>query len=956
MRRLWRLAFLILVTTAVTPSVAAAAPTLPVWSDTHIGHVGSTDPVKVNYGRGDYVFDTVEFSGSALFGTSILSVGELERLATDDSLELGYKGTYSLLTSGAVFGKSTFSGVKLYDLLVYLGLDTSAPSSTPVRIYAADGYCVTLTVAKVEEAARYNCYVAKGDQTVEQAAVPVLLSFAADLMPLVGPTGDDPMSRIFSVDEGYDPSADNCGGPVRLTIGQTSADDFNARFNAKWVTRVVVGDATTATHVGDYASLGASALTVHVYDSADADVPLKTVTLTVGDIERLPAGTTKQGYYEDGTVAFYRGVDLWQCLGPVLDLPAYRGTVTFGSRSSDPVTVDLAYLRNMSGDYSTYTVTKRATLLDGSPAMLAITDAHPLLAFAKNGYPLVRDGGDAGYLATGVAGAVVDNAGGPLAVLLPADGDRLPDPICARDVTDIMVAVDIPTDLHSGEVYGCLAARVIAFAGDGLDNGRTLTVAELEKEFQLMVAGDYGPMPAICVSPEPGTDASLVPSGTYNGIELLGLLRSPSLGLVVDAGAVCVTGSTGESVSFSVDDLERADVPVLLAFSHNGRPLVEGSASPGYDAEADNSGGPIMLVSEGRCVPDVVSVSVGRKPGLWTHVPLPYSAYLQRALTVSGSQATGTVILSLAQLEARPHVRDSFAASKGRDAYQGVVLRELVTDHLATGVLRPSRITVYGADGYRVDLDVDAVYDGIDSTYQPGEHRDVILAYAKNGYPLVTSSSSEGYVASAYNDDGPLRLIIENSISSWAKDVRAVVLGEGGPVFARDRVAATAVRITSPTPRQTGAYVALGSRLRLRAVLSPVTTTDAVTWTSSGKRRAGISADGVVTARKYGTVVITGRATSGKIDTFTLRVTRPKAATGVTLRRTKTLRVGQTARLAAAVLPSDSTSLLRWRSSDGTVASVDRTGRVMAKKRGVAMITVRTSSGKRAMCKATVIP
>jgi len=201
-----------------------------------------------------------------------------------------------------------------------------------------------------------------------------------------------------------------------------------------------------------------------------------------------------------------------------------------------------------------------------------------------------------------------------------------------------------------------------------------------------------------------------------------------------------------------------------------------------------------------------------------------------------------------------------------------------------------------------------------------------------------------------------LRLIVENSISSWAKDVRAVVLGEGGPVFARDRVAATAVRITSPTPRQTGAYVALGSRLRLRAVLSPVTTTDAVTWTSSGKRRAGISADGVVTARKYGTVVITGRATSGKIDTFTLRVTRPKAATGVTLRRTKTLRVGQTARLAAAVLPSDSTSLLRWRSSDGTVASVDRTGRVMAKKRGVAMITVRTSSGKRAMCKATVIP
>ncbi len=981
MRRALRLIVFLVVVAMAVSVVAIARAGSPAEEEAHLAYVGSPDPVKANYGQGNYVFDTVEFSGSKMAGPSILSVGDLERLATDVSSGLGYANTYSLLTSGAEFSKSRFSGVKLYDLLVHLGLDAAAPPSTPVRVYAADGYCVTLTLAMVQESARYDCYAAKGDATVEQAELPVLLSYAAGGLPLVGPTGDDPVARVFTADEGYDATADNGGGPIRLTIGQTSVDDFNARLNAKWVSRVVVGDATDATHTGAYAGLATSTLGIEIRDSADPVDPLRTETFTVGELEGLSPSVRKGNYYDDGVGAHYQGIDLWKFLGAVLDLPAYEGTVTFTSGSGESASVDLSYLRNPAGLYAAYTVTRTAALLDDSHADLAITGVRPLLAFAKNGYPLVADEDDDGYVPTAAAG-VVDNDGGPLAVLLPRDGTHLSDPVFLPDVTGITLSLDIPKDLHTGETYGDLASHEVAFAGNGFDAATTLTVADFEQEFSLMVTHDYGDVPAATGCMECHPDATsdsptncltchslasmlvvhgtmprcveLGPTGSYHGIDLLRLLRAQ--GLTVDAWYVAVTGSDGTSATYSLDDLETTDTPVLLAFSRSGVPLVESLASAGYDAAAGNAGGPIMLVSKIQTVADVVSVSVSTKYGVWTHDRAPYAAYLPWALTISGSEADGNTVLSLDELERLPSVRDSFAASKGNDAYQGVALRDLLAGRLAAGVSRPSRITVHGADGYSASLDVDAVLGGIDSTYQPGEHRDVILAYAKNGFPLVTSVSSEGYMADARNDDGPIHLVVENSISAWVKGVRAIVVGDGEPVFAPDRVPARAVRIVAPTPSQRGGHMARGSRLSLGAIMTPSHSTDTLTWSSSRASRASVSAKGVVTAKRYGATVITVKTASGQTDRYTVRVTRLRPATRVVLPRERSLRVGRWTRLVAKVTPVGSTSVLAWRSSDRSVATVGRDGRVVAKRRGVVTIRVSTTNGRRSSCRLTVLP
>ena len=68
-----------------------------------------------------------------------------------------------------------------------------------------------------------------------------------------------------------------------------------------------------------------------------------------------------------------------------------------------------------------------------------------------------------------------------------------------------------------------------------------------------------------------------------------------------------------------------------------------------------------------------------------------------------------------------------------------------------------------------------------------------------------------------------------------------------------------------------------------------------------------------------------------------------------------TLTVGETQVLTASVTPISASAKPRgWRSSDGAVATVDGTGAVVAKKEGVAIITV-TVDGVSAQCVVTVV-
>ncbi len=89
--------------------------------------------------------------------------------------------------------------------------------------------------------------------------------------------------------------------------------------------------------------------------------------------------------------------------------------------------------------------------------------------------------------------------------------------------------------------------------------------------------------------------------------------------------------------------------------------------------------------------------------------------------------------------------------------------------------------------------------------------------------------------------------------------------------------------------------------------------------------------------------------------TMTVNVIKRPAATEVTLNKTSlTLLTGGEEKLVATASPKEADQHFVWISSDPTVATVNRVGKVTGIKAGTATITAQTENGKKATCKVTV--
>ncbi|MBQ7116743.1 MAG: Ig-like domain-containing protein [Clostridia bacterium] len=130
-----------------------------------------------------------------------------------------------------------------------------------------------------------------------------------------------------------------------------------------------------------------------------------------------------------------------------------------------------------------------------------------------------------------------------------------------------------------------------------------------------------------------------------------------------------------------------------------------------------------------------------------------------------------------------------------------------------------------------------------------------------------------------------------------------------------------------------------------------------VTWKSSDKKIAKVDKNGKVTALKKGTVVITCTSVDNPKVSAACIVNVKVKTTGVKLPSKKlTIYTTQTKTLKAQVSPSNASSKsVSWSSSDKSVATVSKSGKITAKKPGTAIITVKTKSGGyKATCKVTV--
>lgn len=118
----------------------------------------------------------------------------------------------------------------------------------------------------------------------------------------------------------------------------------------------------------------------------------------------------------------------------------------------------------------------------------------------------------------------------------------------------------------------------------------------------------------------------------------------------------------------------------------------------------------------------------------------------------------------------------------------------------------------------------------------------------------------------------------------------------------------------------------------------------AVTWQSSDVSIATVSAQGLVTAVKYGTAIITARS-GDAFSRINVMVIQSARSISIEPREATMTYIGETVQLTVTVLdqigqPVED-AMVSWESSDESVATVDARGLVTSAMSGVARITVR---------------
>lgn len=146
-----------------------------------------------------------------------------------------------------------------------------------------------------------------------------------------------------------------------------------------------------------------------------------------------------------------------------------------------------------------------------------------------------------------------------------------------------------------------------------------------------------------------------------------------------------------------------------------------------------------------------------------------------------------------------------------------------------------------------------------------------------------------------------------------------------------------------------------GEKVTLKPTITPSGLKDEkLTWKSSNKAIATVSAAGKVTAKKAGTATITVLTSNNKKATCKITVSAKKPTKIKLNKSALAMVIGDTYTLTSTITPSTAkTDILTWSSSNKAVATVSA-GLVTAKKAGTATITVSTSNGKKTTCKITV--
>ncbi|MDE7097202.1 MAG: Ig-like domain-containing protein, partial [Muribaculaceae bacterium] len=221
----------------------------------------------------------------------------------------------------------------------------------------------------------------------------------------------------------------------------------------------------------------------------------------------------------------------------------------------------------------------------------------------------------------------------------------------------------------------------------------------------------------------------------------------------------------------------------------------------------------------------------------------------------------------------------------------------------------------------------------------------------------VSPSNATEQTVTWTSDNEAVATVDQTGKVTAVKAGTAVITAKAGEKTATCTVTVTAkvIAVTGITLSQTEATIEEGKTATLTATVAPENATDkTVTWSSSNEAVATVK-DGVVTAVKPGTAVITAAAGDETAECTVTVTAKAIEVESITLSQTEaTVNVGEPLTLVATVTPSNATdATVTWSSSNETIATVDQDGKVTLLAEGVVVITAQAGE-KKAECTLTV--
>ena len=225
--------------------------------------------------------------------------------------------------------------------------------------------------------------------------------------------------------------------------------------------------------------------------------------------------------------------------------------------------------------------------------------------------------------------------------------------------------------------------------------------------------------------------------------------------------------------------------------------------------------------------------------------------------------------------------------------------------------------------------------------------------FSEGDYVTAVTSNKPGTVkVTNVNKNGTFKLTAGKKKGSAVVTVTLASKKTASFKVTVQKAAVKTTKITTTTKSLTLAKGATYKKLAFSIAVTPVTSKEKVTYSSSNKKVATVSSKGVIKAKKAGTAKITVKSGKKKV-VVTVKVTGVKTTNLSGVPATKNISKGKSFKIKAIATPKNTDEKITFKSSNKKVATVTSKGVVKGLKKGAATITVQSGS-KKMTCKVTV--